>query len=65
MEGRKEGQGTKRGTEGKEKKDKKEKNVEKSNPMGKSPIFTGACFDLNVLIKLSQTVFSLYSLTML
>lgn len=37
---------------------KGKKNEKNNDPLESHPIFTGACFDLNVLIEVSQTVFS-------
>lgn len=52
--------------EGGEERGEKERKMRKNSITWEShPIFTGACFDLNVLIEVSQTVFSLNSLAIL
>ena len=52
----------KEGRRGREKGAREEKQEKTMIHWESHPVFTGACFDLNVLIEVSQTVFSLNSL---
>lgn len=55
----------KEGRRGREKGEREEKQEKTMIHWESHPVFTGACFDLNVLIEVRQTAFSLNSLAIL